>query len=385
MSAVLGCRQLQLRSLTATNSTQAARVKLLIEQLQTAQQQQQESSKLLAESAASISSQAAHISELEQKDRVGTRVLAGLKAASAGKAAHNELLRTQLQEAERAVAGLQDQLQAANATSKRQQQQDQQQLGDLISLLEYQDGSNARVLADLMANCADKEAYIKLLTTRRETAQLRLQLQLQGTEQTAADLKQQLQAANEVSQQQQQESQRQVADLEARLHAACESAKLPLEQLAVLGCSNARLADQVAQLQEQLCKDGEAATRKARDLELQVQAAKKAEEEARQQLQQAAVAATKLTATNACLAAKVESLERSQHTWLQEKQAATQQVQQLRGRLAALEGEQGEARELRRQLAALKGEQREAQGLAAKQLEDAEGTIKRLTQEVHQG
>ena len=60
-------------------------------------------------------------------------------------------------------------------------------------------------------------------------------------------------------------------------------------------------------------------------------------------------------------------------------------MQQLQGRLAALEGNQHEAHELRGQLAALKGEQREAQGRAAKQLEDAHSTIKRLTQEVHQG
>ena len=265
---ILDCRQLQLHSLTATKSTQAAL-----------------------------------ISSLEQQDRVGTRVLAGLKAASAGKAADIELLRAQQQTA---------------------------------------------------------------------------QLQLQGTTQTVAGLHEQLQAASEASQQQQQQGQRRVADLEAKLHASCEAAKLPSEQLAVLECSNARLADRVAQLQQQLCKGSEAATRTARDLELQVQAAKKAEVEARQQLQ--------------LVQQQVERLESSQHTCTQKEQPAQDaaaklvgEVQQLRRQVAALEGEQREAHKLRGQLAALKGEQCEAQGRAGKQLEDAHSTIKRLTQEVHQG
>ena len=72
----LDCRQLQLRSLTAIKSTQAAQ-----------------------------------ISSLEQQDRVGTRVLTGLKAASAGKAADIELLRAQLQAAEKADVEAGQQLQ----------------------------------------------------------------------------------------------------------------------------------------------------------------------------------------------------------------------------------------------------------------------------------
>ena len=235
--SVLDCRQLQLRSLTAVKSTQALDIELLIEQLQTAQQQQQESSQLLAELEACIASQAAHISDLEQQDRVATRVLAGLKVASTGKAANIELLRAQLQDIQLQLQGTEEQLQAANQTSKQQQQQDQQQLEDLISLLEEQDHVNARVVAGLMANCAHEEAGVKLQTRRLQAAGL----QLQGTEQKVAGLQQQLQ-----------ESQRRAADLEARLQASHQAAKVPPEQLAVLECSNARLADKVAQLQEHL-------------------------------------------------------------------------------------------------------------------------------------
>ena len=352
--SVLDCRQLQLRSLTAVKSTQAADIELLIEQLQTAQQQQQESSQLLAELEACIASQAAHISDLEQQDRVATRVLAGLKVASTGKAANIELLRAQLQDVQLQLQGTEEQLQAANQTSK--QQQDQQQLEDLISLLEEQDHVNARVVAGLMANCAHEEAGVKLQTRRLQAAEV----QLQGTEQKVAGLQQQLQ-----------ESQRRAADLEARLQATHQAAKVSSEQLAVLECSNARLADKVAQLQEHLCKDNEIATCKACDLELLVQAAKKAEEEGKEQLQlvkqQAAGAAAELSATNAYLAAEVEQLKCSQHTWILKQQTATQQVQQLQGRLAALEGEQREAHVLRGQL------------------EDAHSSTERFTQEVHQG
>ena len=229
--SVLDCRQLQLRSLTAVKSTQAADIQLLIEQLQTAQQQQQESSQLLAELEACIASQAAHINDLEQQDRVATRVLAGLKVASTGKAANIELLRAQLQDVQLQLQGTEEQLQAANQTSKQQQQQDQQQLEDLISLLEEQDHVNARVVAGLMANCAHEEAGVKLQTRRLQAAEV----QLQGTEQKVAGLQQQLQ-----------DSQRRAADLEARLQASNQAAKVPSKQLAVLECSNARLADQVA-------------------------------------------------------------------------------------------------------------------------------------------
>ena len=124
--SVLDCRQLQLLGLTAVNSTQAADIDLLMEQLQAAQQQQ--SFQLLAELEACNASQAAHIISLEQQDRVGTRVLAGLKTASAGKAADIALLRAQLQAAklqlqgtEQALAGLQElQLVQSDALHKQQ-------------------------------------------------------------------------------------------------------------------------------------------------------------------------------------------------------------------------------------------------------------------------
>ena len=100
-----------------------------------------------------------------------------------------------------------------------------------------------------------------------------------------------------------------------------------------------------------------------------MQAAKRAKEEGKEQLQlvkqQAAGAAAELSATNAHLAAEVEKLKCSQHTWKQ--QTATQQVQQLQGQLAALQGRHHEVHEQRGQL------------------EDANSTIERSTQEVQQG
>ena len=102
-----------------------------------------------------------------------------------------------------------------------------------------------------------------------------------------------------------------------------------------------------------------------------MQAAKKAEEEGKEQLQlmkqQAAGAAAELAATNAHLAAEVEKLKCSQHTWILKQQTATQQVQQLQGQLAALQGRQHEVHEQRGQL------------------ENADSTAKRFTQEVQQG